>query len=117
MTLGCQKRSFAHPFSVGPMTSSAQRRNRPVEMPVTNWLNACLVIITFSAAVGLLWLGSHVSEWGQTLLVGVAFSYALLTNYALLHEASHNNLNSDPRLNYLLGMVCGLLFPMPLSMI
>src|SRR5262249_15237524 len=44
-------------------------------------------------------------------------SYVLLTNYALLHEAAHGNLHSSPRLNYLLGLTAGLLFPMPLSLI
>ena len=93
------------------------RRERPAQMWITSALNAALVVIVFATAVGLLWLGSHATVWYQTLLVGILFSYVLLTNYALLHEASHNNLNSDPRLNYLLGMLAGLLFPMPLSMI
>lgn len=92
-------------------------RERPAEMPVPNLLNAALVSVVFVAAVALLWLGSHVEQWYYTLLVGIAFSYVLLTNYALLHEASHHNLNSDARLNYLLGLISGLLFPIPLSMI
>src|SRR5262249_15723648 len=37
----------------------------------------------------------------------------MLTNYALLHEAAHHNLNSSSRLNYLLGVLTGLLFPIP----
>lgn len=99
------------------MSSSAHRRECPADMPITDGLNAALVGMVFVSAVALLWLGSHASSWPVTLLVGVLFSYALLTNYALLHEAAHNNLHSNPRLNYLLGLVCGFLFPMPLSMI
>src|SRR4051812_18766761 len=99
------------------MALPSDRRERPSVMPITNALNATLVAIVFASALGLLWLGSHVTTWYYTLLVGVAFSYVLLTNYALLHEASYNNLNSHPRLNYLLGLIAGLLFPMPLSMI
>jgi fatty acid desaturase len=99
------------------MQSANQRRHRPAEMPITNVLNAALVGIVFSAAVGLLWLGSHVTAWYHTVLLGVLLSYVLLTNYALLHEAAHDNLSSDPRLNYVLGFIAGLLFPMPLSMI
>jgi fatty acid desaturase len=41
----------------------------------------------------------------------------LLTNYALLHEAAHGNLHPDPRVNYVLGLATGLLFPVPFSMI
>jgi fatty acid desaturase len=45
------------------------------------------------------------------------FSYLLLTNYALLHEATHDNLHEHPRWNYWLGMVGGILFLAPFSMI
>ena len=51
--------------------------------------------------------------WGA---VGVAYSYLLLTNYALLHEASHGNLQSAAWRNYTLGLVTGLLFPMPFTL-
>ena len=49
------------------------------------------------------------TEWYTLLPVGVAFSYLMLTNYALLHEAAHGNLQSHWRRNYLLGVVAGLL--------
>jgi fatty acid desaturase len=87
--------------------------SRPADMPIPDRLNLFLVVIVFSGSVGLLWLGSHVTGWYWVLLVGVAFSYLMLTNYALLHEASHGNLNSRYRVNYLLGVVTGLLFPIP----
>ena len=93
------------------------RRERPADMPVPAILNVTLVVVIFALAVMLLWLGSHVEQWWMTLLVGVAFSYVLLTNYALLHEASHGNLHPERGANYLLGVLTGLLFPMPFSMI
>jgi fatty acid desaturase len=94
-----------------------QRRQRPSEMRITNALNVALVSIVFSAAVGLLWFGSHVTAWYYTVLLGTVFSYVLLTNYALLHEASHGNLHDSPLVNYVLGVITGVLFPMPFSMI
>jgi fatty acid desaturase len=48
--------------------------------------------------------------------VGILFSYLLLTNYALLHEASHGNLQTSARRNYWLGFIAGLIFPMPFTM-
>ena len=99
--------SFVHPL--------AYREPSP-DMPVPNALNLCLVAVVFAAAVFLLWLGSHVEPWYAVLGVGVVFSYLLLTNYALFHEAAHGNLHSNPRINRLLGVVPGLLFPMPFSM-
>ena len=87
----------------------------PPDMPVPNRLNVCLVVGVFVTAVSLLWLGSHVQSWWAVLGVGVLFSYVLLTNYALLHEASHGNLQTGSRRNYWLGVVTGLLFPMPFT--
>ena len=89
----------------------------PPGMPVPNLLNLALVVSVISGAVGWLWLGSWVPHWPAVLAIGVVYSYLLLTNYALLHEATHNNLNSHPRLNYLLGLATGMLFPVPFSMI
>jgi fatty acid desaturase len=82
-------------------------------MPIPNRLNGVLTAITFGSGISLLWLGSWVTEFWQVLFVGVAFSYLMLTNYALLHEAAHGNLNSHPRTNYLMGVLTGLLFPIP----
>src|SRR5437762_2481548 len=79
----------------------------PPDMPIPDRLNLALVVLVFAGGVGLLWLGSRAAEWYTLLPVGVAFSYLMLTNYALLHEASHGNLQTDARRNYLLGVVTG----------
>lgn len=85
----------------------------PPGMPIPDTLNLALVAFTFIGGVTLLWLGSWLTAWWQVCLVGVAFSYLMLTNYALLHEASHGNLHSNARVNYVLGLLTGLLFPIP----
>ncbi len=41
----------------------------------------------------------------------------MLTNYALLHEATHHNLHSNPTCNYWLGVATGVFFLAPFSMI
>src|SRR5882672_4421313 len=86
------------------------------DLPIPDRLNVALVLGVFALTPGLLWLGSHVQSWWAVFGVGVVFSYLLLTNYALLHEASHGNLQSDPRRNYLLGLMAGLIFPMPFTL-
>jgi len=88
----------------------------PLHMPVPERLNFILVVVVFGLAIGLLWLGSHVTSWWAILVTGIAYSYLLLTNYALLHEASHGNLQSSAARNYWLGVTAGLLFPMPFSL-
>jgi fatty acid desaturase len=99
-------------FAVPP-----DRRTPPDDMPIPDRLNLALVAIVFLLALALLWLGSRVEAWWAVLAVGVTFSYVMLTNYALLHEATHNNLHSRGQVNYLLGVMTGLLFPVPFRMI
>jgi fatty acid desaturase len=86
-------------------------------MPIPDRLNLALVVLVVGGGVGLLWLGSHVGEWYAVLGVGVAFAYLGLTNYALLHEAAHGNLQTSARRNYACGLATGLLFPVPFSML
>ena len=99
-----------------PKQPAVEFHTAPPDMPVPERLNFALVLIVFAVAVGLLWLGSHVESWWAVFGVGVLFSYLLLTNYALLHEASHGNLQSNPARNYWLGLTAGALFPMPLTL-
>jgi fatty acid desaturase len=89
----------------------------PADMPIPNRLNIALVVVVFGLAVALLWLGSWVEPWYTVAAVGIVFSYVLLTNYGLLHEATHNNLHSRSRWNYWLGLLTGLLFPVPFSLV
>lgn len=92
-------------------------RPPPADMPIPDRLNMALVAGVFCAALGFLWLGSWVEHWYAVLVVGAAFSYLMLTDYALLHEATHGNLHSNPRVNTWLGIATGLFFPIPFSMI
>src|ERR1019366_2851281 len=91
-------------------------REPSTEMPIPDRLNLFLVVLVLGGATVLLWVGSFVEAWWATLLAGIAFSYLLLTNYALFHEASHASLHSNPTVNRILGTLTGLLFPMPYSM-
>ena len=95
----------------------APAAGRPLEMPVPNWLNFGLVLIDVAAAIALLSIGSRLDHAGAVFGIGILFSYLMLTNYALLHEATHHNLNTNPIINYCLGVVAGVFFLAPFSMI
>jgi len=90
---------------------------RPANMPIHNHMNMMCVLLVLACAVLLLWWGSHVQSWYATLGIGVVFSYLMLTNYALLHEATHDNLHDSATWNYWLGVVTGVFFLAPFSMI
>jgi fatty acid desaturase len=89
----------------------------PSTMPVPDALNVTLVVLDVAGAILLLGLGSRLDSWWAVLAVGVVFSYLMLTNYALLHEATHHNLNSNSAWNYWLGVATGIFFLAPFSMI
>jgi fatty acid desaturase len=87
------------------------------EYPIPDRLNVALSLVVVSAAVLLLWVASQAEHWYVALGVGIAFSYLMLTDYALLHEATHGNLHTSDPVNYALGLVTGAMFPIPFTMI
>ena len=101
----------------GRPSESSAGIDRPASMPIPNRLNAFLVVFVAAGAVGLLWLSSRLDAWYGVLAVGIVFSYLLLSDYALLHEATHHNLNQHPSRNYWLGVITGIFFLAPFSMI
>lgn len=78
--------------------------------------NIAIIIAVYGSALATLWVGSQVSL-GWAVVVGVVYSFVLITNYALIHEATHDNLHANPRWNRWLGVLTGFLFPIPFSMI
>ena len=77
--------------------------------------NLALIALVYVAVLALLWAGARAPLWAAVAL-GVAMSFVLLTNYALMHEAMHDVLNPDPRWNWALGALCGVLFPAAFTM-
>jgi fatty acid desaturase len=86
-------------------------------MPIPVRLNLALVALVFTSAVALLWLASRVEQWYAVLGTGVLFSYVMLTDYALLHEATHHNLHPVAQWNRALGVIAATLFPVPFSLV
>ena len=72
--------------------------------------NLLLVAGILCLQTTLLWFASH-SNGIFLVLAAIVFAYAGLTAYALMHEAVHQNLHSDPRTNYLVGSIVSLLMP------
>jgi fatty acid desaturase len=102
------------------LTRCDQSSSRPIppdDLPIPNGLNTAILIIVVAGAIALLWLGSYLDRWYEVLLVGIAFSYLMLTDYALLHESAHGNLHSNYLPNRVLGTIAGFLFPCPYSLL
>src|SRR5712691_6776898 len=83
---------------------------------IPDCLNVALVFGVQAAAISLLWCAAR-TEGMVVLAPSIAFSFLLLTNYALLHEAAHDHLHSSRMENALLGALAGSLFPASMSMV
>lgn len=79
-------------------------------------LNLALSAGVFVTAIALLALAARL-QYAWLLAVGLVYAFLLLTNYALLHEASHNLLHPDPRVNDGVGMLLGWLFPVSFTLL
>lgn len=79
-------------------------------------LNLTIMAMIFIAVIFLLWLGSRL-DWAGTFAVGIVLSFVLLSNYALMHEATHDMLHSNRGANWLVGMMLGWLFPISFTVL
>lgn len=77
-------------------------------------INLLIAAGVFLAAISLLWAASRL-ELVWSIPIGIVFSFVLLTNYALMHEATHDVLHSNSKINWLVGMVMSWFFPMSLT--
>lgn len=94
------------------------------DYPIPARLNLLLTGLIVSAAIGLLWLASVVvsdSGWLRgsiiSMGIGIAYSFLMLSNYALMHEATHGQLHPQVRINDTAGMLLGWLFPIPFTLL
>jgi len=64
----------------------------------------------FILMIFLLWFGSYFQGL-SIVIAGLIFSFLMLTNYAMMHEAMHYGLHSNNSKNYYVGVVLSWLFP------
>ena len=77
---------------------------------ITGGFNILLVVLIQITAFGLLWLGSRLGIF-WSIPLGIIFSFVLLTNYALMHDAAHHTLHRNKYVNYVLGVLSCMIFP------
>ena len=62
------------------------------ERPIPDRLNTLLTLVVVVSAGALLLLASRLERWWQILAVAIIFSYLMLTDCALQHEAAHDKI-------------------------
>lgn len=78
-------------------------------------LNRIIIGFVLATSILMLYIASKVSLFG-VFCVAIVYSIVLTTNYALMHEATHNVLQSNPKANWFFGMLTSWLFPMSFTL-
>ena len=81
------------------------------QQAIPSYINMVIAAGVFLVAILLLWLASRL-ELFWSIPLGIVFSFVLLTNYALMHEATHDVFHENKNVNWFFGMVLSWLFPM-----
>ena len=82
-------------------------RNYPIPGRLNIWLTLGVVCV----CVVLLWASGRVQSWWAVGLLAAAYSLVMNTGYALCHEAEHDILHPNQKVNDLLGVIVTLFFP------
>ncbi|WP_374114943.1 fatty acid desaturase [Thiolapillus sp.] len=78
-------------------------------------LNLLVVASLIVTVLFLLWLASRL-PLPASLVIGLLFAMLLLTNYQLIHEATHGLLHPSPGVNENVGMLLSWLFPVSFTL-
>lgn len=79
--------------------------------PIPSGLNLALTTLVLGGQLLALAAATHVGGWGATALAALVYGTLGQPAFALLHEAEHGKLHTNPRVNEALGVVLGAMFP------
>ena len=80
-------------------------------------LNLSIAAIQLFALCSILWAAGQVHQWGWVALLSLAYGIVMNSGYAMLHEAEHNLLHPNPKVNQAVGAMLALFFPAPFHLI
>lgn len=69
------------------------------------------------ALCAILWAAGQVHAWWAVALLALAYGIAMNSGYAMLHEAEHNLLHSNAKVNQTVGTILAFFFPAPFHLI
>jgi len=87
------------------------------DFPIPARLNLAISAVQLAALTSILWSASRVHGWIWVALLSAAYGVVMNSAYAMLHEAEHNLLHPDGRVNQVVGAVLALFFPAPFHLI
>ena len=87
------------------------------ELPIPARLNLAIAAVQVVCLCAILWAAGQVQSWGWIALLSLAYGITMNSGYAMLHEAEHNLLHPNARVNQTVGAVLALFFPAPFHLI
>jgi fatty acid desaturase len=82
-----------------------------IKTPIPWALNCVLLVIAGALAAALLWVASHTTSWAWVILAASSFAYVNNTLFSLMHEATHDILHPNKRINGWMGRIAAAFFP------
>lgn len=87
------------------------------EFPIPGRLNLAIAGTQLVVLCTILWAAAQAHAWWAVALLALAYGIAMNSGYAMLHEAEHNLLHSNPIVNQTTGAILALFFPAPFHLI
>lgn len=84
-----------------------------LDFPIPGRVNLVIVAAQLCLLPSLLWAAGQVHQWWAVLLLALGFGLVMNSAYAMLHEAEHNLLHPNTRINHAAGVGLALFFPAP----
>jgi fatty acid desaturase len=86
---------------------------RRIDFAIPGRTNLCIAALLLCVLPSLLWMAGQVDQWWALLLLSLGFGIVGNSTYAMLHEAEHNLLHPNARINHAAGVCLALFFPAP----
>lgn len=93
------------------MAQAASPADPALARPIPAALNLAIAAIQLAGMLGLLWWVSHASSVFGLVFGLAAFCLLGQSLFSLIHEAEHDKLHPDPRVNVAVGVLLSALFP------
>jgi fatty acid desaturase len=90
---------------------------QPRVYPISAILNLAIAGLQIAALLSLLWLSGRVEIGWLLILISVGYGIVMNSGYAMMHEAEHNILHPNRRINDAVGVTLGLFFPAPFHLL
>lgn len=85
--------------------------NEHATYPLPGRLNLLIAGVQLIALLAILWAAGQVATWWAVGLLAVVYGIVMNSAYAMLHEAEHNLLHPNPRVNQTVGVILAFFFP------